>query len=55
MGFRQKVIDDKKAKLIQLNKKQREQWREAMKPVWAKFEGDIGKDLIEAAVAANKK
>jgi C4-dicarboxylate-binding protein DctP len=24
-----------------------------MKPVWDKFEGDIGKDLIDAAVGAN--
>lgn len=54
-NFRQKVIDDKKAKLVKLTKKQRGQWREAMKPVWAKFEGDIGKDLIDAAIAANKK
>jgi C4-dicarboxylate-binding protein DctP len=53
-NFRQKVIDDKKAKLIKLTKKQRQQWREAMKPVWTKFEDDIGKDLIDAAVAANK-
>jgi C4-dicarboxylate-binding protein DctP len=28
-------------------------WREAMKPVWQKFEGDIGKDLIDAALKAN--
>ncbi len=26
----------------------------AMKPVWAKFEGEIGKDLIDAAQKANK-
>lgn len=55
MAFRQKVIDDKKAKLVKLTKAQRAQWREAMKPVWARFEADIGKDLIDAAVAANEK
>ena len=54
-NFRQKVIDDKKAKLVKLTNKQRAQWREAMKPVWARFEADIGKDLIDAAVAANQK
>lgn len=32
---------------------QRTAWVEAMKPVWKKFEGDIGADVIEAAVAAN--
>jgi C4-dicarboxylate-binding protein DctP len=26
----------------------------AMKPVWKKFEGDIGTDMLEAAVASNK-
>ena len=30
------------------------QWRAAMKPVWAKFQGDIGKDLIDAAMASNQ-
>lgn len=32
---------------------QRGKWVDAMKPVWAKFEGDIGADLIQAAQAAN--
>jgi C4-dicarboxylate-binding protein DctP len=32
---------------------QRRAWVEAMKPVWKKFEGDIGVDLMEAALAAN--
>lgn len=53
-NFRQKVIDDKKAKLVKLTKKQRAAWRNAMKPVWAKFEDGIGKDLIDAAIVANK-
>lgn len=33
---------------------QRAAWVTAMKPVWAKFEGDIGADLIAAAQASNK-
>lgn len=28
---------------------------DALKPVWQKFEKDIGADLIEAALAANQK
>ena len=36
-----------------LTSEQRSQWVEAMKPVWAKFEGDIGADLIAAAQASN--
>jgi len=38
----------------QLNADQRAKWVETMKPVWAQFEGDIGKDLIEAAQSHNK-
>jgi len=33
---------------------QRAQWVETMKPVWVKFEGDIGKDVIEKAVSYNE-
>ena len=37
----------------QLTPEQRQKWVEAMKPVWAQFEADIGADLIAAAQAAN--
>ncbi len=37
-----------------LNDEQRQQWVEAMKPVWKQFEGDIGADVIEAALSYNK-
>lgn len=53
--FKAKVIADNKAKVIQLTRAEKDQWRNAMRPVWAKFEGDIGKDLIEAALQANEK
>ena len=36
-----------------LTAEQRAKWVAAMKPVWAKFAGDIGDDLIAAAQAAN--
>lgn len=36
-----------------LNDEQRQQWIDAMKPVWGQFEDEIGKDLIDAAVRAN--
>jgi len=49
---RQSIIDNG-ATVRQLTPEQREAWVEAMKPVWAKFEGDIGADLIEAAQSAN--
>ena len=38
----------------QLTADQRAQWVQAMKPVWAQFEGDIGTDLIQAAQSHNK-
>ncbi len=42
------------SQIIELTAEQRNEWREAMKPVWKKFENEIGKDLIEAAVASNQ-
>ena len=52
--FRQKVIDDKRAQVLPMTKAELAQWRDAMKPVWKKFESEIGKDVIDAALAANK-
>ena len=37
----------------ELTPAQRKVWVDTMKPVWDRFEGDIGKDLIDAAVASN--
>lgn len=37
-----------------LTPEQRQAWVEAMKPVWKKFEKDIGADLMEAALSANQ-
>ena len=54
MAFRQKVIADNKAKVLPMNKEQTAAWRAAMQPVWKKFEGEIGKDLIDAAIKSNK-
>jgi C4-dicarboxylate-binding protein DctP len=53
-AFRAKVIADNKAKVLPMTKEQTAVWRTAMQPVWKKFEGDIGKDLIAAAQKANK-
>ncbi len=36
-----------------LTEDQRAKWVEVMQPVWAKFEGDVGKDNIDAAQAIN--
>ncbi|MEO8281434.1 MAG: TRAP transporter substrate-binding protein [Ideonella sp.] len=53
-SYRKKIVDDKKAEVLKLTKAEVGLWRTAMKPVWAKFEGEIGKDLIEAAEKSNK-
>jgi len=51
---RQKIIDSGRSELISLTAEQRALWVAAMKPVWKKFEKQIGKDLIDAAYASNK-
>ncbi len=53
-GDKQRIIDAKTTEIITLTPEQRNEWREAMKPVWKKFEGEIGADLIKAAEASNQ-
>ena len=49
---RQRILDNG-VEIRQLNQAQREEWINTMKPVWTKFEDDIGRANIDAAVAAN--
>ena len=51
---RKRIAEAGKAKVVALSKEDVAAWRKAMEPVWKKFEGDIGKDLIQAAQQANK-
>jgi len=51
---RKKIGDANKAKIQKLTKEDIVQWKKAMEPVWKKFEGDIGADLIDAALKSNK-
>ena len=50
---RKKIADAGKAKIQKLTKGDVATWRKAMEPVWKKFEGDIGRDLIDAALKSN--
>jgi C4-dicarboxylate-binding protein DctP len=50
---RKKIAEGGKAKIYKLNKTEVAAWRKAMEPVWKKFEGDIGRDLIDAALKSN--
>ncbi|MGL5358249.1 MAG: TRAP transporter substrate-binding protein [Shewanella sp.] len=52
---KQLILNSKLSQLVTLSPAERQQWVEVMKPVWAKFEDQVGKDVIEAAVAANKQ
>lgn len=53
-GDKQRILDAGTTEIITLTAEQRSAWREAMKPVWKKFEADIGADVIKAAEAANQ-
>jgi C4-dicarboxylate-binding protein DctP len=45
---RQNILDSG-GKINTLTPEQRQQWVDAMKPVWEQFEGEIGADIIQAA------
>ena len=49
-----RIAEAGKAKIQPLSKDDLAAWQKAMEPVWKKFEGDIGKDLIQAALKSNK-
>ncbi|MEE1675341.1 TRAP transporter substrate-binding protein [Agarivorans aestuarii] len=48
------IMASNRSEIISLTDEQRQQWVEAMKPVWQQFEDEIGKNIIDAAVAANQ-
>ena len=53
-GDKQRILEAGTTEIITLTPEQRESWREAMRPVWKKFEGQIGAELIQAAERANQ-
>lgn len=48
------IAEAGKAKIQTLTKDDLAKWQKAMEPVWKKFEPEIGKDLIQAALKSNK-
>lgn len=52
-GDRKLIEESGRSKILELSDDERAAWVEAMKPVWAQFAGEIGQDLIDAAVASN--
>ncbi len=53
-GDRKKIADSGKTQILQLTPEQRAAWQTAMKPVIAQFTPKIGKEIVDAAIAANK-
>ena len=53
LGDKEKILEAKTTEIITLTPEQVKEWRDAMQPVWKKFEGEIGADLIKAAQEAN--
>ena len=50
---KKKIAESGSAKIHELTPAQRAEWKKAMEPVWAKFEGGIGKDIVDAAKKSN--
>ncbi|MDO6474097.1 TRAP transporter substrate-binding protein [Alteromonas sp. 1_MG-2023] len=51
---RKLIADSGVTQIIDLTDAQRQAWVDAMKPVWKKFERQIGKDVIQAAAKASE-
>ncbi len=51
---KKKITESGRSEVITLTDAERNLWVEAMKPVWKQFEGQIGKELIDAAYNSNK-
>ena len=52
---KQNIVASGKSEILQLTAEQRAAWRDAVRPAWAKFEAEIGADLIQAAQASNQR
>ncbi len=51
---RREIAESGQVTVMTLNEAERDVWRQALMPVWKEFEAEIGKDLIDAAVASNQ-
>lgn len=51
---KQKILDSGQSELLNLTPAQRLAWQKAMAPVWEQFRGDIGEDVMAAAIAAGQ-
>jgi len=51
---KQFILASGRTKIHSLTDDQAAQWASVMKPVWKKFEGDVGKENIDAVLSCNK-
>ncbi|MGZ8995359.1 MAG: DctP family TRAP transporter solute-binding subunit [Rhodospirillales bacterium] len=51
---RQKAMDEGRVEILKPTPAQLDEWREAFTAVWPDFEPQIGKEIIDAAIAARK-
>ena len=51
---KQKILASGKSEVLALSAEELAVWQDAMTPVWEQFEGNIGAELIEAALAARQ-
>jgi len=51
---KQAIIESKRSEVIELTDAERQQWVDIMKPVWNKFESEIGQNLVKAAIDSNQ-
>ncbi len=49
---RKAIIQSSQVNIITLSEEEKKKWRAEMEPLWEKFEGDIGADIMSAAKAA---
>lgn len=48
------IMDSGRTEVLTLSDEERQQWVDAMKPVWDKFKDEVGEDMIAAALKANE-
>ena len=51
---KEKIAASGRCEIIELTDEELTAWRAAMRPVWGKFEPEIGRDLIDAALSASR-
>ncbi|MCS7958786.1 TRAP transporter substrate-binding protein [Pseudomonas aeruginosa] len=51
---RQRILASGASEIHTLSPQQCADWRQAMQPVWQKFRGNVGADLLQAAEASNR-